>query len=520
LDVAVVTSYGNYASALFNTGDGSFRPELGFGVGIDPGGVVAGDLDGDGQAEIITTDFISNTFTILRKDSRSLYRARRDGLLGAYPDGATSGDFNRDGLLDVAVVSSDRSQVAVVLQDASNSFLAVHRYDAGVRPRAIATADFNDDGVLDLVTASQYDQTIAILEGRSDGSFEAPIHYAAGGEPFDVKVGDLDGDGTPDVVVADHNRTQRGSIVVFINDGNGLFRSPTFYPIGIGPTSVTIADFDSDGRLDIASTNYDDTILSLLINVGSGQFASPQSIGAPRYCWQLTSARMFGSRTDLVVAGPLGTAVFIYRNLGSGRFSPSYVEQVDVGGRALSVGASDLDGDGKTDLAVTGSNAFYIRVFYRDEFGGFEGPFHIQVGWGPSVILADRFAPDGLPDLCVVNTGSETLSLLRPDIDLTRVSIPQDRSSLSTRLNCSPNPFRRDLIVKFSLPRASRGTLAVFDVSGRKIAELARGNLSPGLHQVRWDGASESGSRIGSGIFHVVLTTTDERLVSRAVLLQ
>jgi len=64
-----------------------------------------------------------------------------------------------------------------------------------------------------------------------------------------------------------------------------------------------------------------------------------------------------------------------------------------------------------------------------------------------------------------------------------------------------PNPFRSSALVRFSLPSRRDVRLEVFDVGGRRVKTLARGSYPPGLHTLPWNGTSDSGTRLKSGIY-------------------
>jgi len=65
----------------------------------------------------------------------------------------------------------------------------------------------------------------------------------------------------------------------------------------------------------------------------------------------------------------------------------------------------------------------------------------------------------------------------------------------------APNPFNGSTTVRFELPFPARTSVAVYNVSGQKVRELLSGNLPPGVHSVTWDGLTERGSRVSSGVY-------------------
>lgn len=81
----------------------------------------------------------------------------------------------------------------------------------------------------------------------------------------------------------------------------------------------------------------------------------------------------------------------------------------------------------------------------------------------------------------------------------------------------SPNPFRPSTTVRFTLPEARPVELAIFDVAGRRIRSLVSGPLGPGTHTVVWDGTSDHGERVASGVFFYRLTAGPDRAQRKMV---
>jgi hypothetical protein len=64
-----------------------------------------------------------------------------------------------------------------------------------------------------------------------------------------------------------------------------------------------------------------------------------------------------------------------------------------------------------------------------------------------------------------------------------------------------PNPFRTETAVRFDLPEASRVSLSVYDVHGRRVRELVRGDIAAGVHAIAWDGRDDTGRRVSAGVY-------------------
>ncbi len=83
-----------------------------------------------------------------------------------------------------------------------------------------------------------------------------------------------------------------------------------------------------------------------------------------------------------------------------------------------------------------------------------------------------------------------------------------------------PNPFNASTSIEFSLPSASQVSLAVYDCSGRKICILAEGAYETGIHRMVWNGTSDDGSAVGSGIYFYKLRCGGQTISKNMLLLK
>jgi hypothetical protein len=114
----------------------------------------------------------------------------------------------------------------------------------------VATADFNGDQIPDLVIAGQHG--LSIYLGNGDGTFRSTGKLAAEGDVHALQVHDLNGDGVPDIVIALWLSKGEGELVIFPGKGDGSFGSQMSLQVGYTPSAIGIADFNLDGKLDLA----------------------------------------------------------------------------------------------------------------------------------------------------------------------------------------------------------------------------------------------------------------------------
>ena len=101
-----------------------------------------------------------------------------------------------------------------------------------------------------------------------------------------------------------------------------------------------------------------------------------------------------------------------------------------------------------------------------------------------------------------------------PDPDQGTAAIPT-----TTELQPNyPNPFNPETRIQFGIPEAQSVKIAIYDILGRKINELVNETLPAGTHTVTWNGTSETGQKVSSGIYFYVLVTQDQQLVRKMIL--
>jgi hypothetical protein len=258
-DIIVPNKAGHNVSVFLGKGDGTFEQPASYATG-DAWAVSAGDLDGDGIIDLAAGDFDAHTMSLLPGiGDGGFHRALTIPMpLGLRPRDFGLGDLDRDGLLDL-VVPSDTvdGRIAIYLNKSSvGSFLfsGPQLIRVGSGTGAVLIHDLDGDQRADIVASSQNSENISVLMGNGDGTFRPPVDYWAGSIwPFSLALADFDADGHPDLVVSG----VRGNRVAVL-PGNGLGHFADAVPVPIeGPCRwVETADFDGDGKTDIAAGNY------------------------------------------------------------------------------------------------------------------------------------------------------------------------------------------------------------------------------------------------------------------------
>jgi hypothetical protein len=253
----------NFGTAV-NNGDGTFASVVVHPVGsCGQGSIDAFDLDGDGDRDVVLTEeqgcpsVPQPRIFVFRNDGNMVFVLAAT-LVSAdgFPRGMAGADMNGDGRLDL--VTALGSGMGVFLNNGSFSFALPVL--SSTSPYKFRLADFNNDGKLDvgmiLDQTEVYEVDVATALGLGGGSF-APAQTQRGSNTAeslrisdDLDVADFDGDGHVDLLTFNY---ASNDVSVFLNPGSGTLFPQERYGIGITPGLGTVADFNGDGRPDVAA---------------------------------------------------------------------------------------------------------------------------------------------------------------------------------------------------------------------------------------------------------------------------
>jgi len=434
-------------------------PDMSPSGGYLPRDLAVADFTGDGKDDVAAAnlgpDAFNGNVSVLANDGAGNLGDPTITSLGAQNGAAelsSAVDFDKDGKRDLAVLTGTTGgfgSIAVLLGNGDGTFTPGPQLAGG--DGHVEAGDVTNDGKADVIFAFKSSALVRVYRGRGDGTFRPPVDYDVNWGSYDIELGDLDGDGDLDLAGA-----AGGPIWTMVNNG-GTF-GPQTASAGLSGWKLTLADFNLDGKLDVADVNasggavetglgdgstftlaatYQDvahqtqdveaadwsgdgkpdllvnadgftptTVSVLMRGVGDGTFN--------RFTYWATGNRSplpanldGGGRLDLVAFSEGPGLVYATLGAATGFRAPKLEPTVQLGAAA----DGDVDGDGDPDLVMLG--VFLPRpgvlkaqaVVHLNQGNGAFGKAvtssagKVDTGEGPSMIVLGDVNEDGKLDI-------------------------------------------------------------------------------------------------------------------------
>lgn len=436
------------------------------------------------------------------------------------------GDLDGDGELDLITVSTTSSTINIRLGNGDGTFSDALSYTAP-SPTEVTLGDLDDDGFLDIVVASEPPQTaecvafgscagVSVLLNDGDGTFglanTTPVPYAA--RVVGLDAGDFNADGHDDVVVAAPPLVSGDpALHAFLANATGGFASSTEWAVDGAVLDAVAANLTAGtGQADIvALVGPGTSSTQTRVLTYQSQNATFPSISGTRNLSTITSSEGHLATADFNANGTIdiaaslklftspmdawGVAIVLTNGASSLTFGGSYADSQT--GPVTDLVAQDVDEDGDMDvLLVSGGSNWYA---YKRQSGNFVN--ETRAGAIGSGVQARRvtngdgrgdFNHDGRPDFFALDTANDAVRILENTCFFRYVTVT---------LTSTPNPSTFNSEAEFQItvqPKDGapmpQGTVTLFEgdtilgsapVNEDGNATITLSNLSVGTHSLR-----------------------------------
>jgi hypothetical protein len=410
------------------------------GDDLPGGGAAFGDMDGDGDLDLVTFSNPSAPYTPLVPalywndgDAGFTYAATIDASVGSstssYRTGFATADFDGDGIDDLFHAGNERgfsSDAAsqMLLSNGDGTFVEQWSMDVGNGNwHAPAVGDLDGDGDVDVLllrpSFSSAGNTHVLLNDGA-GNLTLASTFGAGNSTGKSVLVDIDADGDLDALIGALGGGE-SDWEAWLNDGSGGFTfGSDISSVGDCSKELDVADFDGDGDFDVITTASATgcQYKALYRNDGSGTFTEDPRM-LMRHTSTMTDVDMDGDADFLARHAYFGDGTFVYLNDGTGSFDivcdaredKYHYTPAQWSGYLSSGGArfqwdssrSDLDGDGDEDTWNSGKSIYLSQVAdgtanYDAECDGFDGTEDVHIT--PPVTDSDGDGVDDDADIC------------------------------------------------------------------------------------------------------------------------
>ena len=488
---------------------------LGPGFGVPGSQGTLGDVDGDGDADLVV---VWRYYTVVWVTEETVEKTPHAGWTIAASDGL-------DGLVPIREV----------LRPSQDDFAPI---------LGIAGGDFDGDGLLDL--AFREGLAIELWLNRGEHGFETILRLS---DVVFVGLADGDGDGDVDLLGMEYDDVVWSQVIMRINDGSGGFAHSDRFSLD---TEAELAPFLLTGQ-------PEGEAVRLLWNrpcyqpVGPWRLTQPWATSQPppllfdvavNPCDLYLLVDLDGDGAVELVGTPERNLYFdllastTYHGLALWRVDASGgVERHDLLGPQVMVPdeggvlASDLTGDGLLDLAVVDVNpatgpALVVLVGQRDGIPVVEGRYPLP-GVG-SQVLAGDVNGDGATDLVVLGRSVEggdggAFVFLNQGVPApTAVAGAPETTPAAFALGANyPNPFNPATTIPVSVATdADDVDVTIYNVLGQPVRQVWNGPLAAGEYRLTWDGRDGQGQSVAAGVYWYRLQVGDQIRIRKMVKLE
>lgn len=346
-----------------------------------PANIVFSDIDMDGKTDMIVANAARNSISIYKnnflKEQSFTSTSFNPAVEIALPSAISKlkiADLDGDGKKDIIALSTASNQLYILQSKVATNILSGSSFENPISlslagdPEDFVIADLDGDGKQEILVVGSSSNFFLVfknntIQGAINPSLFSATSYVAGSKPKGIAVGDLNNDGLLDVVTTNSGNN---NLTVFLNKstiGAVTFGAKLDYVTDLVPGAVTIADFDQDNNLDIATLAYGNTVTILKNNgitniLSSTSFAYKISVEiAYNDTAFIVTDIDADEKPDIIVSNSIQNSVYVVRNVhGKDSFqSTSFAAPIKIptGTAPFFVGVADLDNDSRQDIITT-----------------------------------------------------------------------------------------------------------------------------------------------------------------------
>jgi hypothetical protein len=403
---------------VLNNGNGVFAPPRLYSVGNHPSSIAVGNL-GNGHADILVANEYAATVSVLLGNGDGTFRDAPTLSVGDNPESIALADLNGDGKLDLIVgddgayyQKGDTASLNVFLGNGDGTFKPPTKTVLqGDRLGEVAVGDLTGDGKQDVAVTTGYQQAptdfVDVLVGNGDGTLQPPATFVVLNSPGTISLADVNDDGKLDIVVPDE---QHARLSVLLNTASPLvFTAPKLIHTGNGPVSVVTADLNGDGIPDLVEANQVDNTVQVFLGNGNGTFKTPETYSVDSVPEQVLVANLGNGHLDIVEISQSSGDVTVLVGDGSGHFTQLQAfATTTIASGPNPMALADLSGNGKMDLVVADPSSGMITVYTGNGDGTFDtsgSDYTLPMGtYSPSAFAVTAGVFTGtLPDIAVTD---------------------------------------------------------------------------------------------------------------------
>jgi hypothetical protein len=496
------------------------------------------DFDGDGDLDLLTGDDLYNGFDISWFRNNGFGEFSQQTIIASdiRPAIARAADFDGDGELDVVASSTFDDVIHIYFNEGNENFgEATLLFEAsGLNPGFVLPYDFDEDGDMDLLVGADYFPRLFWFRNTGSGAFDAPITISsASGGISGVVVDDLDADGDLDVATTS---SFRNTVNWYTNEGDLTFNSFSAFSDGSlqTPNAIIAADFDNDEDIDLLASASKNGKISWFPNITN---SIPFSFPAPPYEIGQTinpngsfAYQNHGKINEGILGWSFDEEASVNFSIIEGGVDPNY--------RALQMEVTDYESSEPDSLIALTNEPIQVladgtyaatvhlkadtdqRIVHLFAAAKKNGELNINqrieieltTEWqeyGLNFVPSEDDAQNEMVIGFGVNVEENSGGSIHLDhliVSKTSVTSTGTEVPVLFRLDQNyPNPFNPSTTIGFNLPQATKVTLNVFDITGKKVATMVNNKShSAGSYTYRFNAQN-----LSSGVYFYQITTQD-----------